>query len=211
MDVFSFIQALLSNHIYGYTNNFSKSWFWFPRVPYPANIFIPRHMSKRFSPLSYSLSFISKIYAKFVSRPINSLARAYKLHVRLPPLSLLVFPLHYFFFAPPSLSCRRLSLPLSSFQLSLQGWTFTRRNDSTQALYTSKHTSYRIRIVTMIRKRSACKRCCVSIDHRCNVSSFQWCNAYVYVSFAFQEAMMLINFPCTRLLSLRCLRTWKLS
>lgn len=61
-----------------------------------------------------------------------------------------------FLFPPPSptrISRRCLSptleFPTFSPRMNVM------RNDSTQALYTSKHTSHRIRIVTMIRKRSA--------------------------------------------------------
>lgn len=101
-------------------------------------------------------TFLStQLLAKFVSRPINPLTRIQSSRTsfssklaRLPP------PL--FLFPPPSptrISRRCLSptleFPTFSPRMNLM------RNDSTQALYTSKHTSHRIRIVTMIRKRSA--------------------------------------------------------
>lgn len=156
------------------------------RVPYFLQIFLflvtRANVSLHSVTLSASLPFISKIHAKFVSRPINPLTRAYNLHVRLSPRSSLVYPLHYFFF-PHSLQRGYLAAHVSLPPLS----TFSPRMNVTldatiaqQGLYTSNtRTSYRIRIITMIRKRSAWY--CVSIDHRCNVSSFQWCNVYVYI------------------------------
>lgn len=68
-------------------------------------------------------TFLStQLLAKFVSRPINPLTRIQS--SRLSPPSLLVFPLHYFFFPLPLQRgyLADVSLPLSSFQLSLQGW-----------------------------------------------------------------------------------------
>lgn len=105
---------------------------------------------------SHEQTFLStQLLAKFVSRPINPLTRIQSSRTsfssklaRLPP------PL--FLFPPPSptrISRRCLSptleFPTFSPRMNVM------RNDSTQALYTSKHTSHRIRIVTMIRKRSA--------------------------------------------------------
>lgn len=155
----------------------------------PANISISRHTSKRFSPLSYSLCLpplhfknsreICLASNKSPHACIQSSRTSFSSKLaRLPP------PLFLF---PPLSSTRiprrtRLSPPTLDFLSKDE--RYTRRNDSaTRLVHVEIRTSYRIRIITMIRKRSAWY--CVSIDHRCNVSSFQWCNVYVYIYIRF--------------------------
>lgn len=175
------------------------------RVPYFLQIFLflvtRANVSLHSVTLSASLPFISKIHAKFVSRPINPLTRAYNLHVRLSPRSSLVYPLHYFFF-PHSLQrgylAAHVSLP-PTLDFLTKDERYTRRNDSATRLvhveytYVIPDTDYNDDTQTIsliLRIHWSSLQCII-------VSMMQRLRIYIYVSFAFQEAMMLINFPCT--------------
>lgn len=170
----------------------------------PANISISRHTSKRFSPLSYSLCLpplhfknsreICLASNKSPHACIQSSRTSFSSKLaRLPP------PLFLF---PPLSSTRiprrtRLSPPTLDFLSKDE--RYTRRNDSATRLvhveytYVIPDTDYNDDTQTIsliLRIHWSSLQCII-------VSMMQRLRIYIYVSFAFQEAMMLINFPCT--------------